>query len=214
MRTPTLTAAGVEVGGINRPPLVVDQPPILSRLFLWATVVGFVVLWGMVIVAVPRILLAAAGTSQRVTVGDVTFIPAPGWATAPNAPQAPTDAVTYADGGATFTLWTQPGSDTSTTAKEVTSQFFPEAYQAGDYFVTEGLTSTSVRPKQPAKGTEVSQVIVTGVDSPSTIGVPLSFTNSGQLVVQVWAGPESAAGADARLDLTAMSKSIAPKSAS
>lgn len=185
----------------------------MGRVVLWGTVLSVIVLWGFLIVAVPRILLAVAGDSQRVTAGDITFIPSPGWVAVSNPPQAPTGAKTYGDSGATFTVWTQQGSDTSTTAEEVTARFFPEACRNGHCFVTEGRTSTSVRPEQPVDGAQVSQVIVSGVDSPSTVGVPLSFDESGQLVVQVWAGPESADGS-AWSDLTGMSKSIAPKSAS
>lgn len=189
MRAATFGATGVELGGHNAPERDVSGPTAMPRSVLWTMVVVILGVCALIVIAVPLLMRSFLPDSQRIAVGDVSFIPALGWTQVANPTQAPADAVTVGKDSATFTVWTQPGADAGSVARQVTEAFFPAATDTGTLFHETVQGVVHVRPKQNSEALQISQVVVGPVDARSLLGVSDSSSYPGQLVVEVSAGP-------------------------
>lgn len=189
MRAATFGETDVELGGHNAPKRDVSGPTAMSRPVLWAMVVVILGVCALILLAGPPLMRGLYPDSQRIAAGDVSFIPALGWTQVANPTQAPADAVTVGKDGATFTVWTQPGTDAGNVARQVTAAFFPEATDTGTLFHETVQGVVHVRPKQSRDALQISQVVVGPVDARGFLGVAESNSYPGQLVVEVSAGP-------------------------
>ena len=211
MRQAQFTASGVDIGGHDAPPSEPRGPLAASRSALWAAVASLWIVLLLFLFAIPTMLRNLAPESQRVTAGDVTFIPAHGWTPVASPANTPATAVTYTRNGAEYTVWTQSGVDADAVAKQVTAQFFPAAAADDGYFVQSTPHKVLVRPRQSAHAADESLVVVSAVgDGGATESLGLSV-RPGQFAVALSTGPPAGRMSDISAtwgDISMMSTTI------
>lgn len=142
--------SGVALGGRDAPAPAPPGPVVASRRNQWVAAVLAVVVLALIL-GVTKALTGMAPQPARVTAGAVSFVPAHGWVPAANPAAAPQASVTYGRDGATFSVWSQPGSDAEAAARQVAESFFPAQMQAGSYEISNDK-AVKIRPRQ-SKGT-------------------------------------------------------------
>ena len=189
MRAATFGPTAVELGGHDAPEQATSGPTRMSRAVLWSMAVVILGACTLILLVGPSVMRGFQPKSQRIAVGNVSFLPAAGWSRVANPDLAPAGAVTVGKDGATFTIWTQPGENAGGVAHQVTAEFFPEAADSGVLLHETALGLVRVRPKQNQGTLQISEVAVGPVDARSMLGLAESNAYPGQLVVEVSAGP-------------------------